>query len=137
MLDDLHSNASCNGRIACLRFFNPVGAHPYGRIGEDPRGIPNTLFPLVSQDITLCLPPPHKVGVMKKSSPTSKRHRLCLAVIVSVAGGFQATCVSAQSSLRGAVERCLELEQQAQMKYGAYFLGGGLQIEFLDPALSV
>ncbi len=36
-------------RIACLRYFNPVGAHPSGRIGEDPNGIPNNLFPFISQ----------------------------------------------------------------------------------------
>jgi UDP-glucose 4-epimerase len=36
-------------RIARLRYFNPVGAHPSGRIGEDPLGIPNNLFPFVSQ----------------------------------------------------------------------------------------
>ena len=36
-------------RIARLRYFNPVGAHPSGRIGEDPKGIPNNLFPFVSQ----------------------------------------------------------------------------------------
>ena len=36
-------------RIARLRYFNPVGAHPSGRIGEDPRDIPNNLFPFVSQ----------------------------------------------------------------------------------------
>jgi UDP-glucose 4-epimerase len=35
--------------IACLRYFNPVGAHPSGLIGEDPRGIPNNLMPFVSQ----------------------------------------------------------------------------------------
>jgi UDP-glucose 4-epimerase len=36
-------------RIARLRYFNPVGAHPSGRIGEDPGGIPNNLFPFISQ----------------------------------------------------------------------------------------
>lgn len=36
-------------RIARLRYFNPVGAHPSGRIGEDPKGLPNNLFPFVSQ----------------------------------------------------------------------------------------
>ena len=36
-------------RIARLRYFNPVGAHPSGRIGEDPNGIPNNLFPFISQ----------------------------------------------------------------------------------------
>lgn len=32
-----------------LRYFNPVGAHPSGYIGEDPRGIPNNLMPFVQQ----------------------------------------------------------------------------------------
>ena len=32
-----------------LRYFNPVGAHPSGRIGEDPRGAPNNLMPFVAQ----------------------------------------------------------------------------------------
>jgi UDP-glucose 4-epimerase len=34
---------------AALRYFNPTGAHPSGRIGEDPSGIPNNLFPYLSQ----------------------------------------------------------------------------------------
>jgi UDP-glucose 4-epimerase len=36
-------------RIALLRYFNPVGAHPSGAIGEDPNGIPNNLMPYISQ----------------------------------------------------------------------------------------
>jgi UDP-glucose 4-epimerase len=36
-------------RIVLLRYFNPVGAHPSGRIGEDPRGIPNNLMPFAMQ----------------------------------------------------------------------------------------
>lgn len=36
-------------RIALLRYFNPVGAHPSGRIGEDPLGIPNNLVPFIAQ----------------------------------------------------------------------------------------
>ena len=35
--------------VACLRYFNPVGAHPSGRIGEDPLGEPNNLFPFITQ----------------------------------------------------------------------------------------
>ncbi len=34
---------------AALRYFNPIGAHPSGRIGEDPRGVPNNLLPYISQ----------------------------------------------------------------------------------------
>ena len=35
--------------VCLLRYFNPVGAHPSGRIGEDPNGIPNNLMPYISQ----------------------------------------------------------------------------------------
>ncbi len=36
-------------RVVLLRYFNPVGAHPSGMIGEDPKGIPNNLVPFVMQ----------------------------------------------------------------------------------------
>ena len=36
-------------RVALLRYFNPVGAHPSGTIGEDPQGIPNNLMPFIAQ----------------------------------------------------------------------------------------
>jgi len=35
--------------VCLLRYFNPVGAHPSGRIGEDPNGIPNNLMPYIAQ----------------------------------------------------------------------------------------
>lgn len=48
ILTDLYkSDGSWN--IACLRYFNPVGAHDSGMIGEDPNGIPNNLMPFISQ----------------------------------------------------------------------------------------
>ena len=49
LLRDVVANAPKRWRIASLRYFNPVGAHPSGRMGEDPNGIPNNLFPFVSQ----------------------------------------------------------------------------------------
>lgn len=48
VLRDL-SAAEPHWRIATLRYFNPVGAHESGDIGEDPRGIPNNLMPYVTQ----------------------------------------------------------------------------------------
>ncbi|MDD0814599.1 UDP-glucose 4-epimerase GalE [Curvibacter sp. HBC28] len=36
-------------RVACLRYFNPVGAHPSGLMGEDPRGVPGNLMPFIGQ----------------------------------------------------------------------------------------
>jgi UDP-glucose 4-epimerase len=41
--------ADASWQTACLRYFNPVGAHESGRIGEDPRGVPNNLMPYVAQ----------------------------------------------------------------------------------------
>ncbi|MGV8922109.1 MAG: UDP-glucose 4-epimerase GalE [Thermomonas sp.] len=42
-------NAKPDVGAVLLRYFNPVGAHPSGRIGEDPRGTPNNLMPYVAQ----------------------------------------------------------------------------------------
>ena len=39
-------------RVANLRYFNPVGAHPSGRLGEDPAGVPNNLMPFLCQVAT-------------------------------------------------------------------------------------
>lgn len=41
--------ANPNLKVSLLRYFNPVGAHPSGLIGEDPQGIPNNLLPFVSK----------------------------------------------------------------------------------------
>jgi len=48
ILRDL-AHADPEWRIALLRYFNPVGAHPDGQIGEDPNGIPNNLMPYITQ----------------------------------------------------------------------------------------
>ena len=48
MLTDIQK-ADPEWHIMLLRYFNPVGAHASGRIGEDPKGIPNNLMPYISQ----------------------------------------------------------------------------------------
>jgi UDP-glucose 4-epimerase len=48
MLKDV-ANSDVEWKIICLRYFNPVGAHKSGLIGEDPHGIPNNLAPYISQ----------------------------------------------------------------------------------------
>lgn len=48
ILNDLQQ-ADSSWRIALLRYFNPVGAHSSGQIGEDPHGIPSNLMPFISQ----------------------------------------------------------------------------------------
>jgi UDP-glucose 4-epimerase len=48
MLRDLQASDP-RWNVSILRYFNPVGAHPSGKIGEDPLGIPNNLMPYISQ----------------------------------------------------------------------------------------
>lgn len=51
-IEDILSDLSASDErwsIALLRYFNPVGAHESGRIGEDPQGIPNNLLPFIAQ----------------------------------------------------------------------------------------
>ncbi len=43
------ANADKGWTVVLLRYFNPIGAHESGRIGEDPRGIPNNLMPYITQ----------------------------------------------------------------------------------------
>lgn len=43
------ARSDASWRIVCLRYFNPVGAHESGLIGESPRGIPNNLMPFIAQ----------------------------------------------------------------------------------------
>ncbi len=48
ILNDVAASAP-GWRIACLRYFNPVGAHASGLIGENPNGVPNNLMPYIAQ----------------------------------------------------------------------------------------
>ncbi len=54
-------------RVSLLRYFNPIGAHESGTIGEDPKGIPNNLLPYVAQVAVGRLP---KLGVFGDDYPT-------------------------------------------------------------------
>lgn len=53
--------------VVLLRYFNPIGAHPSGRIGEDPTGIPNNLLPYITQVAIGKLP---QLGVFGDDYPT-------------------------------------------------------------------
>ena len=48
-LKDVYQSDPTEWRIASLRYFNPVGSHPSGLIGEDPLGEPNNLFPQITR----------------------------------------------------------------------------------------
>ena len=47
LLEDTYSSSPDKWRICNLRYFNPIGAHPSGLIGENPNGEPNNIFPLI------------------------------------------------------------------------------------------
>ena len=52
MIEDMlrdYAHVNKNKNIILLRYFNPIGAHPSGLIGEDPNGIPNNLVPYITQ----------------------------------------------------------------------------------------
>jgi UDP-glucose 4-epimerase len=49
ILRDVHASNPAFWNTLILRYFNPIGAHPSGRIGEDPAGIPNNLMPFIAQ----------------------------------------------------------------------------------------
>ena len=67
MLRD-HVIANPEWRIVNLRYFNPVGAHPSGKIGEDPDGPPNNLFPYIAQ---VAVGRREKLSVFGDDYPTS------------------------------------------------------------------
>lgn len=66
ILRDLHHSAP-EWSIGILRYFNPVGAHESGRIGEDPNGVPNNLLPYVTQVAVGRLP---EVSIFGSDYPT-------------------------------------------------------------------
>eukprot|EP00581_Thalassiosira_minuscula_P019400 CAMPEP_0183716444 /NCGR_PEP_ID=MMETSP0737-20130205/10365_1 /TAXON_ID=385413 /ORGANISM="Thalassiosira miniscula, Strain CCMP1093" /LENGTH=447 /DNA_ID=CAMNT_0025945721 /DNA_START=38 /DNA_END=1381 /DNA_ORIENTATION=- len=49
ILRDLYASDPELWNVLILRYFNPIGAHPSGRMGEDPQGIPNNLMPFIAQ----------------------------------------------------------------------------------------
>ena len=49
LLNDVFYSNPGNWRVANLRYFNPIGAHPSGSLGEDPLGIPNNIFPIITR----------------------------------------------------------------------------------------
>ena len=49
ILNDTYNSQPRKWNIANLRYFNPIGAHSSGMIGEDPKGVPNNIFPYITQ----------------------------------------------------------------------------------------
>ena len=68
LLSDLYTSAPNEWHISSLRYFNPIGAHHSGLIGEDPSGKPNNLFPLIMQ---IAIKRIEKLKIFGKDWPTS------------------------------------------------------------------
>ena len=49
ILTDLYNSNKTKWKIACLRYFNPIGAHPQGYLGEEPLNVPNNIFPIINK----------------------------------------------------------------------------------------
>ena len=49
ILNDIYLSDPGEWKISSLRYFNPIGAHPSGIIGESPKGVPNNIFPYITQ----------------------------------------------------------------------------------------
>ena len=114
-LQDAHA-ADNRWNVSLLRYFNPVGAHPSGLIGEDPNGIPNNLMPFITQ-----------VAVGKREQ-------------LSVFGGDYPThdgtgvrdYIHVVDLAIGHIKALEKLAQQEQASIAAYNLGAGKGYSVLD-----
>ena len=90
MLQDIYK-ADNEWTIVLLRYFNPVGAHPSGLIGEDPQGIPNNLLPYIAQ---VAVGRRERLTVFGDDSPTPDGtcRRDYLHVMDLAAGHHRAAC---------------------------------------------
>ncbi|MHC4340762.1 MAG: UDP-glucose 4-epimerase GalE [Planctomycetota bacterium] len=108
------AQAELGWRIILLRYFNPVGAHKSGRIGEDPRGIPNNLMPYIMQ-VAVGKHPHVRVFGADYATPDGTGVRDYIHVVDLAAGHLAA--LDALSDTRGCV---------------AYNLGTGKGYSVLD-----
>jgi UDP-glucose 4-epimerase len=102
MLRDL-ARADARWKVCNLRYFNPVGAHASGKIGEDPNGVPNNLFPYIAQVAVGRLP---KLKVFGDDYPTRDGSgvRDYIHVVDLAAGHVAALDYLAKEKTPGAVE---------------------------------
>lgn len=66
-------------KIILLRYFNPVGAHESGRLGEDPKGVPNCLMPFIQQVAVGRFP---ELNVYGNDYPTKDGTTVCILLYI-------------------------------------------------------
>lgn len=136
-------------RIGVLRYFNPVGAHASGLIGEDPRGIPNNLMPYVAQvavgsraKLTVFggdYPTPDGTGVRDyiHVEDLARGHVAALERLLTVPGGFTVNLGTGQGY---SVLQVIQAYERASGRPIAYEIGprrqGDVTQCYADPALA-
>ena len=70
LLNDIFLNSQNNWKIVNLRYFNPIGAHNSGFLGEDPVGMPNNIFPLILKVASKKM---EKLNIFGNNWPTKDR----------------------------------------------------------------
>ena len=115
ILSDLCQKADSPWSVILLRYFNPIGAHESGQIGEDPSGIPNNLMPYISQ-VAIGRHPHLRIFGNDYNTPDGTGVRDYIHV-VDLAKGH----VKALEKIRG-----------AEPSLNPYNLGSGVGISVLD-----
>lgn len=114
LLEDI-SNSDERWKIISLRYFNPVGAHSSGTIGEDPVGIPNNLFPFICQ---VALGKIKRLSIFGKNWPT--KDGTCLRDYIHV------------MDLSEAHKSALELLFKMKENFLALNIGNGIGISVME-----
>ena len=107
--------------VILLRYFNPIGAHKSGLIGEDPNGIPNNLMPYIAKVATGQLP---KVNVFGNDYPTKD-------------GTGVRDYIHVVDLAKGHVKAIQKLEKCPDIGVKAYNLGTGIGYSVIDIIVSV
>ena len=110
------ANADSELTVILLRYFNPIGAHKSGEIGEDPNGIPNNLMPYIAKVATGQLP---KVNVFGNDYPTKD-------------GTGVRDYIHVVDLAKGHVKAIQKLEKCPDIGVKAYNLGTGIGYSVLD-----
>jgi len=119
MIEDIFNDVAPSEdgwRVILLRYFNPVGAHPSGRIGEHPVGIPNNLMPFVQQ-VALGIRP--QLNVFGTDYPT--RDGTCIRDYIHVSD--LAVSLRNGGEMKKKMERARVYEQTKTSPLSPFFLG--------------
>lgn len=118
MQEQILSDVAVTGalQVALLRYFNPVGAHPSGTIGEDPQGIPNNLMPFIAQ---VAVGRRERLQVFGDDYPTPD-------------GTAQRDYIHVEDLAAGHVAALTHLREQPEVNVRAWNLGGGQGTSVLE-----